>query len=144
MTRLLGVDGANELEAPLPNVLVDHVLDGGGLGRGVAYWLGNAMLQTGLTPQQIAEGVDGRELDLFGLERAEEGAVRERVTAECAARLGEISARFDERRAMRERLGDPFSHPARPCATCSRQRATCMRTWCTRRRSRRRAATSWR
>jgi beta-lysine 5,6-aminomutase alpha subunit len=106
VTRLLGVDGANELEAPLPNVLVDHVLDGGGLGKGIAYWLGNAMLQTGLTPQQISEGVSARELDLFGLERAEEGAVRERVTAECAARLAEITGRFDERRAMRERLGE--------------------------------------
>ncbi len=106
VTRLLGVDGANDLEAPLPNVLVDHVHDGGGLGRGVAYWLGNAMLQTGRTPQQISEGVNAGELDLLGLERAEEGAVRERVTAECAARLGEIRGRFDERRAMRERLGD--------------------------------------
>ena len=54
VTRLLGVDGANDLDAPLPNVLVDHVHDGGGLGRGVAYWLGNAMLQTGRTPQQIS------------------------------------------------------------------------------------------
>ena len=46
VTRLLGVDGADELEAPLPNVLVDHVADRGGLGRGIAYWLGNAMIQT--------------------------------------------------------------------------------------------------
>ncbi|MGO9321711.1 MAG: lysine 5,6-aminomutase subunit alpha TIM-barrel domain-containing protein, partial [Solirubrobacteraceae bacterium] len=106
VTRLLGVDGANDLDAPLPNVLVDHVHDGGGLGRGVAYWLGNAMLQTGRTPQQISEGVNARELDLLGLERAEEDAVRERVTAECAARLREIAARFEERRAMRQRLGD--------------------------------------
>ncbi len=106
VTRLLGVDGANDLDAPLPNVLVDHVHDGGGLGRGVAYWLGNAMLQTGRTPQQISEGVNAGELDLLGLERAEEGAVRDRVTAECAARLQEIATRFDERRAMRERLGD--------------------------------------
>jgi beta-lysine 5,6-aminomutase alpha subunit len=106
VTRLLGVDGANELDAPLPNVLVDHVHDGGGLGRGVAYWLGNAMLQTGRTPQQICEGVSARELDLYGLERAQEGAVRERVTAECAARLREIHARFEERRAMRARLGE--------------------------------------
>jgi beta-lysine 5,6-aminomutase alpha subunit len=106
VTRLLGVDGANDLEAPLPNVLVDHVHDGGGLGRGVAYWLGNAMLQTGHTPRRISEGVNAGELDLLGLERAEDGAVRERVTAECAARLNEITVRFDERRAMRERLGD--------------------------------------
>jgi beta-lysine 5,6-aminomutase alpha subunit len=106
VARLLGVDGANDLDAPLPNVLVDHVHDGGGLGRGVAYWLGSAMLKTGRTPQQISEGVSAGELDLFGLERAAEGAVRERVTAECAARLREIRGRFEERHAMRERLGE--------------------------------------
>jgi beta-lysine 5,6-aminomutase alpha subunit len=106
VTRLLGVDGADELEVPLPNVLVERVADRGGLGRGIAYWLGNAMLQTGRTPQQIAEAVSAGELDLCALETAEEGAVHDRVSEECAMRIGEINARFEQRRAMRERLGD--------------------------------------
>jgi beta-lysine 5,6-aminomutase alpha subunit len=104
VTRMLGVDGANDLDAPLPNVLVDHVHAGGGLGRGIAYWLGNAMLQTGRTPQEIAEAVNAGELDLYALDTAEDGAIRTCVTEECSARLREISRRFDERRAMRERL----------------------------------------
>src|SRR5580698_6157007 len=45
VARLFGVDGANDLGAPLPNVLVDHVRARGGLGKGVAYWIANAMLQ---------------------------------------------------------------------------------------------------
>ena len=106
VTRLLGVDGADTLDVPLPNVLVDHVAQRGGLGRGIAHPLGNAMIQTGRSPQQVAEAVSAGELDLGELEAAEESAVRERVTEECSARLQEISARFDERRAMRERLGD--------------------------------------
>src|SRR5580700_10404181 len=68
VARLLGVDGANELDAPLPNVLVDHVSDRGELGRGIAYWLGNAMLDDeNRTPQQIAEGVDAGKLELCAL-----------------------------------------------------------------------------
>jgi len=106
VTRLLGMDGADGLEVPLPNVLVDHVHDGGGLGRGVAHWVGNAMLQTGRTPQQIAEAVSAGDLDLFALESAEESAIRERVTEETGRRLQEIAHRFEERRAMRERLGE--------------------------------------
>ncbi|HEY2398605.1 MAG TPA: lysine 5,6-aminomutase subunit alpha [Solirubrobacteraceae bacterium] len=106
VVRLLGVDGADSLEAPLPNVLVDHVHDGGGLGRGIAYWVGNAMIQTGRSPQLIAEAVSAGELEVCALELAGEEAIRERVTEECGVRLREISARFDERRAMRERLGD--------------------------------------
>jgi beta-lysine 5,6-aminomutase alpha subunit len=106
VTRLLGVDGADTLEVPLPNVLVDHVQQRGGLGRGIAYWLGNAMIQTGRSPQQIAEALSAGELDLAGLELAEDAAIRERAKEECSARLAEITARFAERRAMRERLGD--------------------------------------
>jgi beta-lysine 5,6-aminomutase alpha subunit len=106
VTRLLGVDGANELEAPLPNVLVEHVQDAGALGRGVAHRLGNAMLQTGRTPQAIAEAVSAGELDLFELPLAEDGAIHARVIEECDARLCEIRERFQARHAMRERLGE--------------------------------------
>jgi beta-lysine 5,6-aminomutase alpha subunit len=106
VTRLLGVDGADELEVPLPNVLVDHVHERDGLGRGIAYWLGNAMIQTDSTPQQIAEAVSTGETDLTSLEQADEVQVRERVLAETRARLSEIVTRFEERAAMRGRLGD--------------------------------------
>jgi len=121
VVRMLGVDGANELDAPLPNVLVDHVHAGGGLGRGVAYWLGNAMLQTGRAPQEIAEAVNAGELDLYALasppdregDAARAGEIRARVSAECEARLREIRASFERRAAMRERLGEtptPFRY----------------------------------
>jgi beta-lysine 5,6-aminomutase alpha subunit len=124
IVRMLGVDGANDLEAPLPNVLVDHVHQGGGLGRGIAYWLGSAMLQTGRTPQQIAEAVSAGELDLLvlaspasgdapangdapaGGDLPDDAVIHERVLAETGERLRQISKRFEERRAMRTRLGE--------------------------------------
>jgi beta-lysine 5,6-aminomutase alpha subunit len=107
IARLLGVDGANELDAPLPNVLVDHVRDQRELGRGIAYWIGNALLADGgRSVQQIAEAVDAGELDLCATARADETAVRERIMRECEQRLGEISSRMGERRALRERLGE--------------------------------------
>jgi beta-lysine 5,6-aminomutase alpha subunit len=106
VTRMLGVDGADDLEVPLPNVLVDHVHDRGELGRGIAWWVGNAMIQTGRRPQEIAQALSAGELDLLELDQAEDGAIRERVLAECRARIEEIAARFDERALMRERLGD--------------------------------------
>ncbi|MFO7887326.1 MAG: lysine 5,6-aminomutase subunit alpha, partial [Eubacteriales bacterium] len=54
VVRLLGVDNVNEIEEPLPNVLVDNIKDGGGLQQGAAFWVGNAMVQKNLTPQEIA------------------------------------------------------------------------------------------
>jgi beta-lysine 5,6-aminomutase alpha subunit len=108
VARLLGVDGANELEAPLPNVLVDHVNDQGELGKGIAYWLGNALLndQAPDSPQQIAEAIDAGELDLCGLPRAEDDAIREQITRECERSLQEIAARTAQRHELRERLGE--------------------------------------
>jgi len=105
VARFLGVDGINEFESPLPNALVDHVHDHGGLGRGVAYWLGNAMLQTGRPAQEIAEAVGDRELDLCALPRGEDAEIRELAARECERHMGEVSRRMDDRQALRERLG---------------------------------------
>ena len=62
--RLLGIDGVNELEVPLPNVVVDHLVDKGLLAGGAAYYIGNAVAETGMDPQQIAEAIDAGSLDL--------------------------------------------------------------------------------
>jgi beta-lysine 5,6-aminomutase alpha subunit len=107
ITRLLGVDGANELEVPLPNVVVDHVRERGALGHGIAYWLGNALLaDPARTPMQIAQAVADGELDLCGLSAAPVEAIRERVLGECEGRLHDIARRMEERRELREALGE--------------------------------------
>ena len=51
--RLLGIDGVDDVDNPLPNVVVDQIKDAGALSTGVAYWIGNAIVQTGKDPQTI-------------------------------------------------------------------------------------------
>src|SRR6516165_8678988 len=95
VARLLGVDGASDLDVPLPNVLVDHVRDHGELGRGIAYWIGNALLaDPQATPQSIAEAVGRGALDLIRLPRASE------------RRLAQIRAEMRARAELREQLGE--------------------------------------
>jgi len=107
IARLLGIDGANALEVPLPNVLIDHVRDRRELDCGIAYWLGNALLaEERRSPQQIAEAVDAGELDLCALTRASDGAIRARVMGECETRLEQISTHMHERRELRASLGE--------------------------------------
>ena len=79
ITRLLGVDGVDEIDKPLPNVVVDNIKEGGGLERGAAYWIGNAVVNTGLTPQEIAEKIATGEIDITRLPVAEEGKIRETI-----------------------------------------------------------------
>lgn len=64
LCRLLGIDGVNADAVPLPNVLVDELKDKGVLGEGVIFFLGSAIIETGLSPQQIAEQVATGELDV--------------------------------------------------------------------------------
>ncbi len=106
VARLFGVDGANELGAPLPNVLVDHVRFHGGLGKGIAHWIANAMLHSERTAQEIADAVEEGGCDLCALPLAPEAAIRERARAELARSLEEIAARMEARRALRQRLGE--------------------------------------
>ena len=65
--RLLGIDGIDENEVPLPNIVVDELKSKGLLGQGVAYFLGNAVLETGKTPQQIADAIVAGKLDITQL-----------------------------------------------------------------------------
>lgn len=55
LCRLMGIDGVDKDDVPLPNVVVDTLKDKGMLGDGALHFLGNAVLDTGKTPQEIAQ-----------------------------------------------------------------------------------------
>ena len=50
LCRLLGIDGVDANTVPLPNVLVDEIKDKGVLGEGILFFLGNAIVETGMKP----------------------------------------------------------------------------------------------
>jgi beta-lysine 5,6-aminomutase alpha subunit len=77
--RLLGIDGINEDGVPLPNVVVDNIVAGGGLARGAAYWLGNAMLYHGLAAQEVAEAVARGAIDLCKVPQRDAGDIRDHI-----------------------------------------------------------------
>ncbi|MCT4604049.1 MAG: lysine 5,6-aminomutase subunit alpha [Marinifilum sp.] len=67
LCRLLGIDGVDNNEVPLPNVVVDAIKDKGVLSEGIMFFIGNAILETGLNPQQIAEKIAAGELEITTL-----------------------------------------------------------------------------
>jgi|1185.fasta_scaffold01767_2 beta-lysine 5,6-aminomutase alpha subunit len=106
VVRLFGVDGVDDLGVPLPNVVVDAL--GPRLGEGVALPLAQLCVDTGRSPQQVAESI-----------AAGEGEVSEsRHSAEAwelAARLAvEGDARIAERRAERDELVARYGDPPTP------------------------------
>lgn len=65
--RLLGIDGVDDIDRPLPNIVAEAIKATGGIHLGAAYWIGSAMLSTGRSPQEIAEGIAAGEIDLAKL-----------------------------------------------------------------------------
>ena len=106
IARLMGVDGVDEIDKPLPNVLIDSIKDGGGLSRGVAFWLGNAMVQTGKTPQEIAEGVSSGEIDITKLPIADENKIMEAVYKTAEKMVDRIRSNRAKRNDYLDTLGE--------------------------------------
>jgi beta-lysine 5,6-aminomutase alpha subunit len=104
--RLLGVDGVDDTDAPLPNVVVDVIKDGGGLPRGAAYWIGNAMVQTGLDPQAIAEKTASGEVDLMKLPMAKAAEAEEKLLPLVKAALEKIRAQTAKREKYLATIGE--------------------------------------
>ncbi len=106
VARLLGIDGVDEVDIPLPNVVVDNIKDGGGLGKGISFWIGNAMVQTGLEPQEIAEKVATGEIDLTKLAISDEEKIKEAIFPVAEKYVAKIKANREERERLINDLGE--------------------------------------
>lgn len=106
IVRLLGVDGVDDVERPLPNVVVDAIKDGGGLGRGAAYWLGNAMIETGLSPQEIAEKIAAGELDIMKIKTHPSAETQARLMPMVEQSLEAIQAQSAKRNEYLQTIGE--------------------------------------
>jgi beta-lysine 5,6-aminomutase alpha subunit len=110
VARLMGVDGVDEIDKPLPNVLIDNIKEGGGLSRGAAFWIGNAMVQTGKTPQEIAEAVSTGELDITKLPIADE----QKIMAAVYATAEKMVERIKNNRAKRDEYLKTLGEGSKP------------------------------
>ncbi len=104
--RLLGIDGVNDVEVPLPNVIVDHLMAKNALSGGVAFYVGNAMVNTGLNPQEIAEKVNAGELDLTTIPVADDAKIREAIAPIAEAMVARIAKNAAKRQEYLDEYGD--------------------------------------
>ena len=104
--RLYGIDGVDETGVPLPNVVVDHLAQHKVLGHGAAFWIGQAALATGMSPQEIAEAVARGELDLTHVEPHDAFAVQLWADTNAQAALKRIAENRAKREAKLAEYGD--------------------------------------
>jgi len=106
VARLLGVDGVDEIEKPLPNALVDNIKEGGGLQQGASFWIGNAIVQRDLTPQQIAEEINRGDLDITKVPIADMDKIKKAVNLIAQETVNRIKENREKRDEYLETIGE--------------------------------------
>ncbi len=106
LCRLLGIDGVDENTVPLPNVLVSSLQEKGVLGQGILFYLGNAIAETGKTPQQVAESVSAGELDLTTLPQHSADEIHSALKPFIDASIKRISDRRAKKENYLKTLGE--------------------------------------
>ena len=106
LCRLMGIDGVDENQVPLPNVVVDDLKSKGVLGEGVLFYIANAMVNTGLTPQEVAEKVAAGTLDLTKIEVADKAAIEAVLQPVIDGSIAKIRARRERRENYLNTIGE--------------------------------------
>jgi len=104
--RLLGIDGVDEFDVPLPNIVVDNIRKGNRLNIGASINIGNAILHTNLSPQEIAEKVAKEELNLVNLPLKDLSEIRATINLIAQETLVKISQNRKKRDYLLEKYGD--------------------------------------
>ena len=104
--RLLGIDGVNEMDVPMPNVVVDHLMANSILPVGAAWYIGNAMVETGLDPQGVAEAIDRGELDMSKLPAHSDAEIRAAIEPIVEKTIARINSNVKNRNEYLNSFGD--------------------------------------
>lgn len=104
--RLLGIDGVNDVEVPLPNVVVDHLMEKDVLSAGAAFYIGNAMLELELKPQEIAEKVSVGDVDLTKLSHHDLNEIQAVMKEAAEKTVEQIQENSKKREAYLNEFGD--------------------------------------
>jgi beta-lysine 5,6-aminomutase alpha subunit len=104
--RLLGIDNVDEFGIPLPNIIVDNLQKENCLGSGAAIFIGNAMLHTNLSPQEIAEKVSKEQIDLTKLPMRDLSEIKMIINSVAIKTIKKISQNKKRRENLLKKYGD--------------------------------------
>lgn len=106
LCRLIGIDGTDDNQIPLPNVVVDKLKEGGVLAEGALFYIGNAILNTSLSPQEIAQECALGKLDITKLPIKPREEIIKVLEPYVNSSIEKITARRERRQAYLKNLGE--------------------------------------
>lgn len=106
LARLMGIDGVDGNDVPLPNVVVDSLQDKGVLADGVLFFLANAIAATNQSPQELAERIAKEQLDLTAFPFLQPAQIEQVLKPLVTEGLGRIKARRAKREHYLKTIGE--------------------------------------
>ena len=106
LCRLLGIDGVDANDVPLPNIVVDSLNDKNVLSRGVVFFLGNAVHQTKESPQKVAERIANEGFDITQLSIASSKEIADALQPYISQSIERIKANRERRNRYLNELGE--------------------------------------
>jgi beta-lysine 5,6-aminomutase alpha subunit len=104
--RLLGIDGVDDFDVPLPNIFVDTLKKNDKIALGAAIHVGNAVLQTKFTPQEIAEKISKEELNVKELPLGDLIEIKELINSIAKETINRIISNKNKRISYLKRYRD--------------------------------------
>jgi beta-lysine 5,6-aminomutase alpha subunit len=108
--RLLGIDGVDNFDVPLPNVIIDQIAKNGDLSYGVSNYIAAALKSTKLSLSEVVSKIANNELDITTFPRLE----KEEVTSLLEPYISESLFKIKSNKALRESCFDKFGDKEGP------------------------------
>lgn len=110
LCRLVGIDNTDADGVPLPNILVEDLKNKNVLDHGALFFIGNAIIETGKSPQQIAEQISAGDLDITVFPFRSQNEIANALKPYIDASINQIK----ERRSKREHYLETIGEGSRP------------------------------
>ncbi|MBS4054842.1 MAG: lysine 5,6-aminomutase subunit alpha [Thermaerobacter sp.] len=105
VARLFGIDGVDSEGVPLPNLVVEDLVRGGGMGKGAAFYIANACVALNATPMEVATELALGRLTLTKVQPAPSG-VKEAISDLAHQALQKIASGRRERERLLAEVGE--------------------------------------
>ena len=103
--RLFGVDGVNSIGVPLPNVIIDDIVEHGDISKGVTSYICNAIIQTGFDAQHLAKRVGIKGFSLCKIPFSDSEKIEKLAIEEGRKALNKVLMIRKKREELIKRLG---------------------------------------
>ncbi|MBI9106068.1 MAG: lysine 5,6-aminomutase subunit alpha [Spirochaetales bacterium] len=104
--RLLGIDGVDAFDVPLPNVVIEALVENELIEKGCADFFARAFLATGKTAQDIAESISDDGFDFQNLPEYSREKKEIIINEKCREGLNRIKVNRNKRRDYLNRFGE--------------------------------------